>query len=465
LTSSDTAPKRSPALRAGAEIELRFTDLLANGQGVGRAEGMVVFCFGPLPSEIARVRIREVKQRYAVAEMIERLSNSPQRAQPFCPVFGICGGCQLQHLDYAAQLQWKREVVGNALRRIGGFDGVEVRPAIGMNDPRAYRNKMSLVVDTAADPPALGFYRQRSHDVVTIGACPVLRPQLDDVLQRLDALRDEAPVQRMLADARHVVARSADATNQVVLTVTTERRSESAARAAALLIDRVPTLAGLTNSFDLGSSNAILGRHHRALAGDPAIEETIGGVRYRVSSGSFFQVNLEMVGNIFEFFRPHLVRPRRLVDLYCGVGTFALYFAKHGWSVVGVEENAQALAEAVANARLNGLEERVAFVTGRVEEAIGTAKVEVALSDADVVFMDPPRKGCDEVTLGAIGDAGVPDVWYLSCDPATLARDLKFLVAKGYRLKIVQPFDMFPQTGHVETLVRLEYSDLVSRHH
>jgi 23S rRNA (uracil1939-C5)-methyltransferase len=465
LTSSDTAPKRSATLRAGAEIELRFTDLLANGQGVGRAEGMVVFCFGPLPSERAQVRIREVRQRYAVAEMIERLSDSPHRAPPFCPVFGICGGCQLQHLSYAAQLQWKREVVDNALRRIGGFGGVDVWATVGMTDPRAYRNKMSLVVDRRAAPPALGFYRQRSHDVVSIDACPVLKPRLDAALQRLNALRDAAPLEHMLADARHLVARSADATEQVVLTVTTDRRSESAARAASLLVREVPNLAGVTNSFDLTSSNAILGRHHRTLAGDPSIEEEIGGVRYRVSSGSFFQVNLEMVGRIFEFFQPHLTRPRRLVDLYCGVGTFALYFAKYGWSVVGVEENAHAVAEAVVNARLNGLEERVTFVTGRVEEAIGTAKVRAALSDAEVLFLDPPRKGCDEVTLGAIGNARVPDVWYLSCDAATLARDLKFLVAKGYRLEIVQPFDMFPQTGHVETLVRLEYSDLVSRHH
>jgi 23S rRNA (uracil1939-C5)-methyltransferase len=206
-----------------------------------------------------------------------------------------------------------------------------------------------------------------------------------------------------------------------------------------------------------------LGRDNHVLAGSPEIDETIGGVRYRVSAGSFFQVNAEIVARIFEFLSARLRTPGALVDLYCGVGTFALYFAKRGWRVVGIEENAQAVAEAVANAQLNALESHVDFVTGSVERTIGTAKVQQSLREARALFLDPPRKGCDEVALGAIAQARVPEVWYLSCDAATLARDSKFLVAKGYRLDIVQPFDMFPQTGHVETLVRLEYSDLVSR--
>jgi 23S rRNA (uracil1939-C5)-methyltransferase len=462
LTSSATAPKHSPTLRAGVHLELEFTDLLANGQGVGRAQGMVVFCFGPLPMERARVRIAEVKQRYAVAELIELLSESPQRVQPFCPVFGICGGCQLQHLDYATQLEWKRETVANALRRIGGFAEIVVAPAIGMNDPRAYRNKMALIVDHRA-APVLGFYRQRSHDVVAIDACPVVSASLNSVLRRFVATRETAPMARLLRDARHLVARSANATGQIVLNVTTGRRSDEARRVAPLLMAEMPDVAGVTNSYDPPSANAILGRSHQLLAGSPEIEEEIGGVRYRFSAASFFQVNVEIVGRIFEFLEPHLANPGRIVDLYCGVGTFSLYFAKYGWSVVGIEESPQATAEATANARRNGLERKVRFETGRVERMTGAPSVCRALVDGAVVFLDPPRKGCHEATLEAIAHHRVPKVWYLSCDAATLARDLKFLVAKGYRLAIVQPFDMFPQTGHVETLVELEYSDRVNR--
>jgi len=454
LTTSDTAPKAGTALRPGTELELAFTDLLANGQAVGRAGGMVVFCFGPLPAERARVRIAQRKQRYAVADLLEVLDPSPDRSQPFCSVFGSCGGCQLQHLNYSAQLAWKRDLVREALQRIGGLTSIAVEETIGMAQPRAYRNKMSLVVDHSRTPFAIGFYRQRSHEVVSIEGCPIVTPKLDADLKGIVQSSEAEPVRAMLGDARHLVARSAAATDQSVLTITTERRSENARRAAPVLLATLPGLAGVSNSFDLNSANAIVGRNHSLLGGRPEIEETIDGLRYRISTASFFQVNAEMLAKIFAYLEPWLGGSRSIVDLYCGAGTFSLFFARHGWKVYGVEENAQAIAEAEANASRNDLE--ACFKTGRVEELVGAAPLRDALQTADVVFLDPPRKGCDELTLGAIAAAGVSELWYLSCDPATLARDSKFLAAKGYRLRSVQPFDMFPQTGHVETLVRLE---------
>ncbi len=418
---------------------------------------MAVFCFGPLPQERARVRVTDVKPKYAVAHLLQILLESPARAQPFCPVFGICGGCQVQHLAYAAQLRWKRDVVRNALERIGGLTGVSVAETIGMSEPRAYRNKMSLVVNHRVKPPALGFYRQRSHDVVAINACPIVTPPLDAALSRLAALRDDATIAPVFDDARHIVARSAAASGDLVMTVTTARPSNSTQAAAPMLMREIPRLAGLNNSFDLSSENVILGRRHNQLAGETEIEETVGGLRYRVSAASFFQVNVEMVGRIFAFLEPSLSSPGRVVDLYCGIGTFSLYFAKHGWSVYGVEENLHAVGEAKANAQRNGLLGHVHFEAGRVEQLVDAPGLRAAVRDAGVVFLDPPRKGADEVTLGAIATARVPLLWYLSCDPATLARDSKYLVANGYRPTIVQPFDMFPQTGHVETLVRFEY--------
>ena len=457
MTTSDTAPSPSAAPRKGAELELAFTDLLANGQGVGRSGGLVVFCFGPLPGEIARVRITEVKPRYAVAEPLAILRESPARAQPFCPVFGACGGCQLQHLSYPAQLEWKRNAVIAALQRIGGLPDAQVCATIGMENPRSYRNKMSLVVDRAANPPGFGFYRQRSHAVVPIEACPIVTTKLDDDLRALHTARDDAAVTAMLREARHIVARSSEASGKSVLTITGERDSGAVRRAAPILMAEVPGLAGITNSFDLSNANAILGRRHRLLAGDAEIEEEIGGVRYRVSAGSFFQVNVAMVAKIFEYLANRLTQPQRIIDLYCGVGTFALFFAKHGWSVTGIEENARAIDEAQANARRNGVEQLVRFIKGSVEQIAGRADFQETLRTAEVLFLDPPRKGCEEAALRRIAEARVPALWYLSCDPATLARDSKFLVANGYRLGIVQPFDMFPQTGHVEALAELEY--------
>ena len=439
----------------GAEVELGFTDLLANGQAVGRTGGMVVFCFGPLPQERARVRISSVKPKYAVGEMLQLTLGSRLRAQPFCPVFGSCGGCQVQHLSYSAQLGWKRDVVKNALARIGGFADAAVRDPVGMINPRSYRNKMSLVVDRSSGPPRLGFYQQRSHDLVPIAGCPIVMPQLNMHIMRLNEALLQPSMAGAFAHTRHIVARTAKATEQTVVTFTTEQPSAELAAAAPALMRHLPGVVGITNSYDLSSTNAILGRKHTLLQGAAQIEELIAGVRYRVSAGSFFQVNVEIVGRIFEFMRPGLDVPRKIVDLYCGAGTFSLYFAKLGSEVLGVEENPLAIAEAQENAQLNELTGSVQFLSARVEEAVQRGRVREKLREAQIVFLDPPRKGSDEVTLTAIADTGVPNIWYLSCDPATLARDLKILAAKGYRLGVVQPFDMFPQTGHIETLVTL----------
>jgi 23S rRNA (uracil1939-C5)-methyltransferase len=442
-------------LRAGTELEVAFTDLLANGQAVGRAGGIVVFCFGALPQERACVEITTVKQKYAVGKLIKLLTASPFRAQPFCPVFGSCGGCQVQHLSYPAQLAWKADMVRNALQRIGGLQDVAVRDTVGMINPRNYRNKMSLVVDGTATPALMGFYQQRSHEIVPIEACPIVSTQLSDYIGRLLAARTADETAGAMREARHLVARNARATGQAVLTVTTLHPSQTVEKAAPALLARLPGAVGITNSFDLTSTNAIVGKRHKLLSGVQEIEEVIAGVRFRVSAGSFFQVNVEIVARIFDFMKPGFTRPRKILDLYCGVGTFSLFFATHGCDVYGIEESRQAIAEAEANARLNGLEERVRFRAGRVEELLERPDVRTALREAQIVFLDPPRRGCDESTLAAIGSSGAPNVWYLSCDPATLARDLKVLTAKGYRIGVVQPFDMFPQTGHVETLVTL----------
>ncbi len=414
-----------------------------------------MFCFGPLPQERARVSIESIKPKYAVGKLVKLLTGSPHRVQAFCPAFGSCGGCQIQHLAYPAQLAWKADMVRNALKRIGGFSRVQVRDPVGMAAPRAYRNKMSLVVDHHYSVPTIGFYQQRSHEVVPIESCPVLTPQLSDYVARFNLARFNGETSEALQDARHLVARSARATGQAVVTVTTARVSDAVAKAARPMLAQLPGAVGITNSYDLSSANAILGRRHDVLAGSSEIEETVHGVRYRVSAGSFFQINVEILDRIFEFMKPGLGSPRKVLDLYCGAGTFSLFFAKHGCDVFGIEENPVAIAEAESNARLNGFEERARFRAGRVEDLVRVPEARRALREAQIVFLDPPRKGSDEATLGAIAAARVPNVWYLSCDPATLARDLKFLAAKGYRFGVVQPFDMFPQTGHVETFVTL----------
>ncbi len=228
------------------------------------------------------------------------------RATPFCPVFGSCGGCQVQHFAYEGQLRWKTDMVRNALTRIGGFSDVTVRDAIGMVNPRHYRNKMSLVVEQRGGTPTIGFYKQRSHDVVAIDGCPIVTPQLDEFIGRLNEARKKPETAEAFRVARHIVSRNARATGEAVVTFTTPQQSQEVDRAGPALLAQLPGAVGLTNSFDPNSENAIMGRRQQLVFGRPEIEEQIAGVRYRVSASSFFQVNVEIVERIFSVMRAGL---------------------------------------------------------------------------------------------------------------------------------------------------------------
>ncbi|BDE06043.1 putative RNA methyltransferase [Vulcanimicrobium alpinum] len=452
-------PAAASGLVPGAVASVRFTDLLANGQAVGRLNGFVVFVTGPLPGEHAKVRIVQVKPKYAVADVVAYERESEYRTRPFCGVFGVCGGCQVQHLAYPAQLAWKEQIVRSALRRIGGFAGVEVRRPVGMTSPRNYRNKMALVVEHAGGEPVYGFYQARSHALVPIESCPVVLPQLDAAIGGLYAAARAPQSRAAFAGAKHAIVRAGASSGQAVLSITTERRSPDLAAEAPEIARRIRGIVGISNSFEPRTANAVLGRKMLYVWGRREMEESIEGVRYRVSPASFFQVNSEMVGRIFRFLAPALQPGRTIVDLYCGAGTFAIFFASRGATVVGIEENPAAVREARENAKINDVGDRVTFVEGRVEGTVAHSRGKQALEAAEIVFLDPPRKGSDEATLAAIADARVASVWYLSCNPATLARDLAYLAKRGYALGVVQPFDMFPQTGHVETLVTLRRID------
>jgi 23S rRNA (uracil1939-C5)-methyltransferase len=402
--------------------------------------------------------LTEVKAKYAVGDVLERETTSPDRADPFCPVFGECGGCQVQHLAYPAQLAWKHRIVSDALTRIGGFSDIVVKTPIGMDVPRAYRNKMALVVHANGPEPVFGFYRARSHDLVPIDACPIVLDSLSAAIGGLLAAARDPETAAAFTDVNHVVMRAGLTSQSGVLSLTTEKKTPAIAAAAEKIAARVPGIGGISNSYEPANENAVIGRRMDFVWGKREMEETIDDVRFRVSPASFFQINGAMVASIFGMLAPLIVDAPKIVDLYCGAGTFAIYFASRGAHVVGIEENASAVTEAQANARLNNVEDRVKFIKGRVEGELANEDGRKALRTAGIVFLDPPRKGSDEATLAAIADAKVPAIWYLSCNPATLARDLRYLAGRGYTIGIVQPFDMFPQTGHVETLVTLSRS-------
>jgi 23S rRNA (uracil1939-C5)-methyltransferase len=327
----------SVALAPGSVACVTFTDLLPNGQAVGRIDGLVIFVSGPLPGERVTVRVTAVKAKYAVGDAVSYETTSELRAAPFCDVFGVCGGCQVQHLSYPGQLAWKERIVRNALRRIGGFAAIVVEHPVGMTRPAPYRNKMSLVVQAQAGRTRLGFYQARSHELVPIDACPVVVPQLNAAIAGLQRAADDPATQAAFDGVKHAIVRVGTASGQAVLSLTTERHSPAIGAAAPALATQLRGIVGISNSFEPRNANAVMGRKMAYVWGAREMEEAIENVRFRVSPASFFQVNSEMVGKIFAFMEPALrSAPRTIVDLYCGAGTFAIFFACRGARVVGV---------------------------------------------------------------------------------------------------------------------------------
>ena len=435
-------PARSPLLIA---------DLLANGQGVGRTGNLVTFVTGALPGETVRVAVDSVKANYISAHAVDILEPSADRVQPGCSVFPRCGGCQTLHLRYQAQLEWKRKMVSDALGRLGGLGGVDVEPAVAspLMDGTRYRNKVSLVPKRSSAHGEIGFYEARSHRVVGIERCPVVLPWLDQAIGALASMASTDAA--WLGGMRHIVIRSGAVRKTLVVVLCADRHRPERARVAEIVRARIPGLTGVVESFDPAGPNAIFGRRFATLWGSPQTIERVGATTFHFGPSSFFQINTAMLERIAERLLATLGGAERVVDLYSGVGTFAVMLGRRGQAVTGVESSRAAVEEAAINAAINGVTS-AAFECRPVVEAVSGDRGTTLLAGAAAVIVDPPRKGCEPETLNALAGRRVPRVEYLSCNPATLARDARILVDLGYRVRTVTPFDMFPFTGHVETL-------------
>ena len=440
-----------PAPRDLSSHTLHIDDLLANGQGVGRDEKLVAFVTGALPGEDVRIAVDAIKPNYVSAHAVEIVHASTDRIESVCPVFPRCGGCQTLHLRYEAQLLWKQRLVADALARIARLEGIRVQPTVGSDffDSTRYRNKVSLVGVSSHDSAAVGFYAARSHRVVPIANCPVLLPWLDDAVRAFIALVKKTP--QLLRDVRHVVVRTGVAHQTLVLALCTSRERADLSAVVNPLRRAIPALTGLVATWDPSSANAIFGRRFATLWGSPETIERVAGASFHFGVASFFQINTGILERIAAVVLDELAGARRIVDLYCGVGTFAVLAGKRGITATGVESYRDAVDEAAANAAINGITS-AAFECASVVEALSGERGRTLLEGADIVILDPPRRGCEPAELDALAASSVARLLYLSCNPATLARDARRLVDAGYTLGSVRPFDMFPFTGHVETL-------------
>ncbi len=454
--------RKAPPVKRNDDIVLTIDALGSEGQGIGRYEGFAVFVPGALKNETVHVHIIKVTSSYAVGKLTGIAAQSPERAAPKCPLFSRCGGCSLQHMRYDAQLRFKRQVVYDALTRIGGFENISVNETTGMDNPWFYRNKGSFPYSNVDGMVQTGFFAPRSHRIVPLESCPIEHESAIAVALSVRewARRYSVPVydeDTHKGVLRHAMARitSDDSVMAVIVTTSTLPHEKEL---VSMLQKDVPQLKSVIHNINNTDTNVILGKAYKTLWGSERIDHTLCGLTFEVSAASFLQVNTEQTEKLYKTVLA-LLNPQKsetVADIYCGIGTISLMLAKRVKRVIGVENVLQAVDDAKRNAQKNSIGNSE-FLCGDAEKVLPELVKNGVRFDAAVV--DPPRKGCDESTLKAITEAGVSRLVYVSCNPATLARDCKLLTQLGFTLSTVQPVDMFPQTEHVESVVLMSRVD------
>ncbi|MCM3042378.1 23S rRNA (uracil(1939)-C(5))-methyltransferase RlmD [Paenibacillus motobuensis] len=474
------------------EVIIDIIGMNHDGEGVGRAEGYTLFVAGALPGEQARVKVLKTKKQYGYAKLLELLQTSPQRVAAPCPIYHQCGGCQLQHLSYSGQLEWKRQHVVDALERIGKLmvakedgssgesDGkkdnlsseqnalakqtnlapIRVLPTLGMSEPWRYRNKAQVPVGVTDGALVGGFYARGSHRIIDMETCLIQHENNDDVVAKVKEIArrlgisayDEESGQGLL---RHVVVKVGFRTGEMMLVlVTNGNKIPRAEEWIEAIRNDIPAVVSICQNVNKRQTNVIFGDVTRVLWGRETIYDYIGDVKFAISARSFYQVNPVqtevLYGKTVEY--SGLTGKETVIDAYCGIGTISLFLAQHAAKVYGVEIVPEAIEDARRNAELNGMN-NVTFEVGASEDVIPSWKEQGI--EADIIVVDPPRKGCDPRLLETILEMKPERVVYVSCNPSTLARDLRALEDGGYRTVEVQPVDMFPHTVHVESVALL----------
>jgi 23S rRNA (uracil1939-C5)-methyltransferase len=442
-------------LQKNQKVIVDITALGSDGQGIGRVDGFVLFVPLALPGEHVEALVIKVTASYAVGKLLNIITSSPQRIEPRCPVFARCGGCQLQHTDYDAQLEFKRRMVADAMHTIGGLDDPDVLPVIGMEDPWHYRNKGIFPVGQGGDALAMGMFAPRSHTIVNVSDCAIQTEAVSDVMSTVREWATECRVPPYDESTgkgilRNVMARHFVETGETLAVVITNGPAlPHASELVTMLRHRVKTLRGVVQNINFDLTNVVLGKQDKVLWGEAKIASRLGGLLYTVGSQSFIQVNSIQMERLYTQASDMagLTGQELVIDAYCGVGTIGQFIAVKAGKVIGIESVQQSVEEARRSASRNNIT-NVEYICGKAEDVFD----DMAKSGVkpDVIVMDPPRKGCDSRFLDAVARSGATKLVYVSCNPATLARDVKHLIAAGYILGSVQPVDMFPQTADVE---------------
>lgn len=442
--------------------DVTFEDLTHEGAGVAKIEGFPIFVENALPDERAKIKVIKVKKGFAFAKLIELYEQSEKRIEAPCPIYSQCGGCQLQHFSYEGQLDFKRKQVEQVLTRIGKLDvgKVSVHPTLGMNDPWNYRNKAQVPVGEREGGLVAGFYQKRSHDIIDMEKCLIQQSENDDVVQAVKKICETYGIRAYNEEKhkgwlRHIMVRYGLVTKEIMVVFVTKTADFPHKNdILAEITKQLPQVKSIVQNINNKRTNVIFGDETKVLWGEEYIYDKIGDVKFAISARSFYQVNPEQTKVLYDKALEYagLTGEESVIDAYCGIGTISLFLAQKAKKVFGVEIVPEAIEDAKRNAELNGIT--------NAEFAVGEAEVVIPEwykqgNQADVIVVDPPRKGCDEALLKTILDMKPKKVVYVSCNPGTLARDLQILELGGYETVEVQPVDMFPHTTHVEVVSKM----------
>ena len=453
------------SMEKGKIIDLYIEDMNTDGNGIGKADGQVFFVSGCVYGDEVKARVTKVKKNYAFAECVEVTKPSDFRREGFCRFSGDCGGCPLGDLEYSKQLELKEKWVKDKLIRLGGIEEPKLRPIIGMEDPLRYRNKAVFAVSKAGE---VGFVRQKSHDVFDCPDCMIQDEKTMGAAEGLYQYMEACGARGLISS---FMVRIAPGTGEMMAVI----RAKT---------DDLPDLETLAGLLDEGSEYSLesIYVNDRCIAGRRTIIEETVGLKFEISPESFYQVNPEQMLKLYEKAMGYadLRGGETVLDLYCGVGTIGLFAAKEmkdQGRVIGIESVKPAVIDANRNSVINGMVS-TRYIAGKAEEVLpaimgfkpyyGYNEVNelvekeppLTVDHADVVFLDPPRAGCEEELLSAVVQAAPERIVYVSCDPATLARDIRYLTGNGYDFREATPVDMFPHSGHVETVVLLSHKSM-----
>ena len=457
-------------------LTVKIEDMGHDGEGIGKCEGYTLFVKDTVIGDLAEVKVIKAKKNYGYARLMRLIKPSEHRVEPICPVARPCGGCQLQMLDYAEQLRFKEKKIAENLQRIGGMTEIPMEPIVGMETPFRYRNKAQFPIGQDKNGKRItGFYAGRTHQIMENRNCYLGVEQNEEILNRVLTWMEENRVPAYNEETgkglvRHVLIRFGFTTKEIMVCLVVNGKKLPAEEK---LIGSLTELKGMTSislSVNRERTNVIMGKEIHCLWGQSYITDYIGNVKYQISPLSFYQVNPAQTEKLYGLALEYagLTGNETVWDLYCGIGTISLFLAQKAKKVYGVEIVPEAIADAKNNAKINQIENAEFFV-GKSEEILPSYYNQYAKdhpgeqAHADVIVVDPPRKGCEENLLHTMASMQPDRIVYVSCDSATLARDVKVLGELGYEVKKVRGVDQFPMTCHVETVVLLSKGEVDSK--